>query len=106
MFPCKVTLDKAFKEPGLTSDKERPVQFSIRLPKLSAVKIWKLLIGLRVGGFRKFDNVISIIFPAVKLPENPLNAFVIVTLSDVVPNVAVHVGLMEPYYKLERHPVS
>jgi hypothetical protein len=53
--------------------------------------------GLRVGGFLKLLRVISIIFPVGKMPENPLSALVIVTVSVVAPNDVAHVGLTEVY---------
>lgn len=65
-----------------------------------------MLIGLSVGGFLKLLRVISIIFPVGRLPENPLKALVIVTVSVVAPNDVIHVGLTEVYCKLDRHPLS
>jgi hypothetical protein len=105
-LPWRVTLDKEFKVPGFTNDKVNPVQFSIKLPRLSAVKILKVVIGLNVGGFLKLLRVISIIFPVGRFPEFPFSALVIVTVSVVVPNDETHVGLTEVICKLERHPVS
>jgi hypothetical protein len=65
-----------------------------------------VLIGLSVGGFLKLLRVISIIFPVGRLPENPLNELVIVTVSVVTPKEVTHVGLTELYCKFDRHPLS
>ncbi len=65
-----------------------------------------MVIGLSVGGFLKFERVISMIFPVGKVPVKQLRELVIVTKSVVVPIEAVHVGFVEVDYKFDRQVVS